>query len=225
MNTPNPPVSDPDRTLLTRLLTYCALSDPEKTAAALIRRFGSLNALLEAPIPSLLELPEWTENAAILLILALSLSARAAPQPLAPNASPLNPSHLESLFTQSFLTHPNQERSHLALLDARRRLLATHLLAEGPLRSPEVFYRLVLTRTLTLDSSYVVLAQSHAGGRTHPTPAEVDMTRHLAALLEELGIVLLDHIIFGSAHFYSMSAHGLLPPPPNTPCFPPNSVI
>lgn len=225
MNAPNPPVSDPDRALLARLLSYCALSDPEKTASALIRRFGSLNALLEAPIPSLLELPEWTENAAILLLLTLSLTARAAAQPLGPNAFPLDLSHPEALFTQSFLAHPNQERTHLAVLDSRRRLLATRLLAEGPLRSPEVFYRLVLTHALTLGGSYVVLARSHAGGRTYPTPAEVEMTHCLAALLGEVGVVLLDHIIFGPAHFYSMSAHGLLPSPPNTPCFPPNSVI
>ena len=56
----------------------------------------------------------------------------------------------------------------------------------------------------------MVLAHNHVSGRATPSPADVQSTRHLARLLREVNVTLVDHLIFTDGDMVSMSQSGYL---------------
>ena len=63
---------------------------------------------------------------------------------------------------------------------------------------------------LACNASQVVLAHNHVSGIACPSEADVVTTLHLKRLLADVGVMLIDHLIFAGGDMVSMAQSGLL---------------
>ena len=60
------------------------------------------------------------------------------------------------------------------------------------------------------NAASVVLVHNHPGGLVLPSAEDIDTTRHLAMILNNVNIPLIDHIIVSDRDFLSMARTGNL---------------
>ena len=70
--------------------------------------------------------------------------------------------------------------------------------------------RKVMETALACNASQVVLAHNHVSGIACPSEADVVTTLHLKRLLADVGVMLIDHLIFAGGDMVSMAQSGLL---------------
>ena len=103
-----------------------------------------------------------------------------------------------------------EEKLYEACLDAKGRLLACHLVAEGDTDSVQLNMRKIVENALKCGASSVLLAHNHPSGVALPSQADVQATVQVRDALKRLDIRLIDHIIVADGDFVSMASSGLL---------------
>ena len=98
---------------------------------------------------------------------------------------------------------------HAAFLDAELRLVSVNSIA-GKSDEVEISVCEVLREAVKQDAHAVVLAHNHPSGKAQPSRADQALTRQVANVCEQLGIVLIDHLIFGEGEPYSFRDKGVL---------------
>lgn len=103
-----------------------------------------------------------------------------------------------------------RERIHLALLDARRRLIFDEALCDGGLGTVSGSLRKIVRSGIGVDAAGVVLMHNHPSGNVTPSAADIKETRRIAHLLENLDMQLEDHLIVAENKIFSMRGAKLL---------------
>ena len=104
-----------------------------------------------------------------------------------------------------------EEKLYEACLDAKGRLLACHLVAEGDAESVQLNMRKIVENALKCGASSVLLAHNHPSGVALPSPADNATTLSVFDALRTVGVELADHIIVADDDFVSLRHNGLLP--------------
>jgi DNA repair protein RadC len=73
-----------------------------------------------------------------------------------------------------------------------------------------VYPREVVRRVLSHNAAAVILAHNHPSGVAKPSRADEHLTRSLKAILEQIEVRVLDHIIVGAGAAFSFAENGLL---------------
>jgi DNA repair protein RadC len=94
-------------------------------------------------------------------------------------------------------------------LDDERRLLALREYPGGT-DSAELPLRLLVEEALRLGTSGLIVAHNHPGGDPSPSAEDLQVTRLLADTGRNLGIRLIDHLIFAGEQVRSLRELGLL---------------
>jgi DNA repair protein RadC len=107
-----------------------------------------------------------------------------------------------------FLGDDPRERFAVVYLDTRHRPIAVHEAHVGTCDSTQVHPREVFGPALSLAATSIVVAHNHPSG--DPTPSAEDrlVTDRLRDAGTLLGIQLLDHLVIGSARYYSFASEG-----------------
>ena len=108
------------------------------------------------------------------------------------------------------LRHERREVFLCIALDAKRRVLAEHCVAQGHLTGVEVHPRELYRGLVRESASAAVVVHNHPSGDPTPSPDDVILTRRLWQAGLVVGIELLDHIVVGDGRFVSMRADGAL---------------
>ncbi|MGA9450380.1 MAG: JAB domain-containing protein [Verrucomicrobiia bacterium] len=85
------------------------------------------------------------------------------------------------------------------------RVVSIGLIDRSPVHPREVFADAVADR-----ASGIIVAHNHPTGKLEPSPGDTEVTRQLKAAGENVGIQLLDHIIFNRAGYFSFLEEGKL---------------
>lgn len=96
------------------------------------------------------------------------------------------------------------------LLDARNRLLAAEDLFLGSVDRSAVYPREVLKACVRRNAAAVVLYHNHPSGTAEPSPADEHITARLKAVLDEIDVTLVDHLVIGSEGIVSMAERGMV---------------
>ena len=172
------------------LLLYYAVprQDTNPIAHRLMEKFGSLDAVFAADRAALEEVEGIGENASI-----LSDTEQAG-----------------AYFLDLFFGE-REEKLYEACLDAKGRLLACHLVAEGDTESVQLNMRKIVENALKCGASSVLLSHNHPSGVALPSPADNATTLSVFDALRTVGVELADHIIVADDDFVSLRHNGLLP--------------
>lgn len=192
------------------LLLYYAIPrrDTNPIAHALMERYGSLSAVLEAPVEDLRKVEGIGESAAILLRLVFQLHRRARLADARDTV--LNSTERTGRYLLELFAGLNREVLYQLCLDQKGKLLACKRLSEGSANSTEMNIRLLAENAILTSASAVILAHNHPSGIALPSQDDFNTTERARAALNTVGVVLLDHIIVADGDFVSMADSGFL---------------
>jgi DNA repair protein RadC len=199
-----------DAELLALLLrTGSGSRDAVQLARDLIGRYGSLRALLDAPVEELVDLEGIGPAKAATMVAAVALAERYLACAVA----------REEVFSASadvrrYLRHrlggrPREVFGAL-FLDAQHRLITFREIFLGTVDSATVHPREVLRETLALNAAAVIFVHNHPSGVAEPSTSDVKITERLRHLLQLIDVRVLDHIVVSGTEAVSMAERGLL---------------
>lgn len=193
------------------LLLYYAIprKDTNPIAHALMERYGSLSAVLTAPVEDLEKVEGIGESAAVLLKLAPQLYRKARLSD-AEQETVLNSVSRVGAYLLDRFTGEKNEVLYQLCLDRKGKLLACKKLGEGDIASAELDIRRLVENALLTGASSVILAHNHPSGVALPSEEDYIATSRAKEALAVVGVVLTDHIIVADGDFVSMSDSGYI---------------
>lgn len=177
--------------------------DTNPIAHRLLKRFGSLAGVFNAPVSELVKVEGMGEHAAVFLKMqhGLLLKYQASFHEEKPNLS----SHRECMrLVHERMKYLNHEEFHVLCLDSSMRLIKYLPLFKGTVNSATVNLREVTSKVLELDAAAIVVAHNHPSGVAYPSPEDLGVTESLLIALKYQDVELLDHMICTSTNCYSM---------------------
>lgn len=205
-----------DHQLLELLLCYAIpQGDVNELAHALLNRFGSLAGVCDALPITLMQTPGVGEHSAVLLKMIPKLSGRYTTI-RGSLGDILDSTHAAGEYLRPhFQQGARNEMVYLVCMDAKCKVLGVHKLGEGSVNAADITPRKIVEITLAHNATSVILAHNHVSGIALPSNADLATTRKLFLVLRDLGVNLVDHLIFADDDMVSIKDSGLLAGYPN----------
>jgi DNA repair protein RadC len=183
--------------------------DTKPTAKALLARFGSLAAVLNADPGALAEVDGMGEvSAAALKIVALAARRMARSEV---RSKPVLGSWQALLdYLAIDMAHLTVERVRVLYLDSRNRLILDHQAQEGTIDEAAIHPREVVKKALEVGATALILVHNHPSGNPEPSRADIQITARIAEAGRLLGITVHDHVIVGREGHVSLKAKGVI---------------
>ena len=193
------------------LLLYYAIPrrDTNPIAHALMERYGSLPAVLAAPMEDLKRTEGIGESAAVLLHLVPQVCRRARLAQVGEDQV-LNSSERAGAYLLECFDGESREVIYQLCLDRKGKLLVCKRLGEGSVASADLDVRRLVENAILTGASAVILAHNHPSGVALPSDGDYTATMRVRAALNAIGIELADHIIVADGDFVSMADSGYL---------------
>ena len=193
-----------DVNVLELLLFYAQpRQDTNAMAHALLDRFGSLSAVLEASPAELRSVSGIGENAAALLGLIPAVSRRYMLNKT-PAREPVDTPAAAGRFFIPRYMYETEEVVYALLLDARKKPICCREMSRGVVNGAEISVRKVVELALSRRASSLILSHNHLSGVALPSAEDEMLTLQLQKALSLVGIDLADHVVVAGCDYVSM---------------------
>ncbi len=194
------------------ILLYFAVpqKNTNELAHLLLHTFGSLADVLNAPEEELSRVPGVGESTVMLLKFVPQLFRRYSESAKQGIRRICTFEEAGEYFFPKFLGREN-EMVFLMLLDGRGKLLYCDAINEGSVNASNIYIRDVVRLAVRYNASSAVLAHNHPSGTCLPSTQDLETTRCVAAALQSVEVLLMDHIIVGGENYLSLAESGILP--------------
>ncbi|MCL2578542.1 MAG: hypothetical protein FWE32_00750 [Oscillospiraceae bacterium] len=202
----------PPHKVLEMLLFYTIpRGDTNEIAHRLIERFGSLAAVLDAPVELLKRVPGVGVESATHIRLCGDL-VRLYIESTGPGAGGKaikTVAGAKDAVRHKFLGE-NRECVQMVCLSSGGKILYSERIIEGSHKRVEVLPATVIRLALLCDAAKVLLAHNHPGGLCNPSREDLYTTKCLYNELNRVGIELMDHLIVAEGDVFSMAENNML---------------
>ncbi len=183
--------------------------DTKPVAKALVERFGSLSAVLNADPGALQSVKGVGEtSAAALKIVALAARRMARGEV---QQKPVLGSWQALLdYLTIDMAHLTVERVRVLYLNTQNRLILDHHVGDGSIDEAAIHPREVIRKALDIGATALIVVHNHPSGNPEPSRADIQITNMIAEAGRLLGIVVHDHVIVGREGHVSLKAKGLI---------------
>ncbi|MCB4756532.1 MAG: DNA repair protein RadC [Elusimicrobia bacterium] len=178
-------------------------------ARNLLKQFGSLRAMVEAPVIALLEVKGLKGAKAAQLIAAMEIARRVS-MPTKRGQLIIKSTAAAAEYLKERLRGLAEEQFRVLYLNRRNALLEDALIAQGSVDSVRPSLRNIIARALQTNASALIAAHNHPSGATEPSESDRLLTQDLIAASRPLGLKVLDHVIVGEEATFSFADSGLL---------------
>ena len=185
--------------------------DTNPIAHALLKHFGSLSQVLEAPVEELCKVPGVGQSTAMLLSMMIPIS-RFYQKDQMENVKILTTIDAYGQYLMPYFHGRRNETVYLLCLDAKCKVLGCREMGEGSINSAGVPVRRIVETALGLSATTVVLAHNHPSGIALPSGEDIQTTHRVAEALSAVEIVLADHVVVADDDYVSMAQSGLYRP-------------
>jgi len=175
----------------------------------ILKRFGSLRAMVEAPVLALLDIKGLKGAKASQLIAAMEIARRVA-VPRDRKQLQIKSTNAAAEYLRERLCGLTSEQFRVLYLNRRSALLDDALIAEGVVDSVRPPLRAIIARALQANASALITAHNHPSGAAEPTESDRLITQDLIAAARPLGLKVLDHVIVAEDAVFSFADSGLL---------------
>ena len=192
-------------------LLYAAMrqGDTKPAAKALLKRFGTLSAVLNADPAALQQVDGIGETSAAALKSVAIAARRMARSEVADK--PVLGSWQSLLdYLAIDMAHLTVERVRVLYLDARNRLIDDHHLGDGSIDEAAIHPREVIRRAMDVGASALILVHNHPSGSPEPSRADIQITQRIAEAGRLLGVTVHDHVTIGREGHVSLRSKGLI---------------
>lgn len=173
----------------------------------LFTSFGSLKGILEARPEQLLSVSGITMKTASLISMITPLS-RVWERCNMREPDRITNRHEAEAFCKSLLMGERNEKFYVICVNAQCKVLGTRKISEGSLSEVSAYPRLVVETALNFNAHSVFFCHNHPGGTCAPSAEDIASTLQLQRLLNQMDILVLDHLIVAGSSTYSMAQHG-----------------
>lgn len=187
--------------------------DVKPLAKHLIKTFGSLKNVLDAPAERLREVKGMGEVSPVILRLIREASALYLRDGAQENEEGcLDSVDKLSAFWRVRLGDLRNEVFEVAFLDRGLRLLSDGIerFEEGMADRVNVYPRKIMEAALRKKAPVIVVAHNHPGGDSAPSDQDIRLTQALTRAGDPLEVKLIDHLIITPEKVYSFYRNGLL---------------
>ena len=196
--------------MLELLLTFAIpRRDTKPIAYALINKFGSLHAVLQAPPQELMTIEGIGENAATLISMIMPLF-RAYHQSQQKETPVIK--NLEQCvhYCKGLFAGEQYEKMYVVCLDAHMRIVNTVLISSGDVTEVRVYTRHVMNAVSRSNATGIVITHNHPSGSAMPSNEDVLLTDSISKLMHSIDVKLYDHVIVAPLNTYSFRQSGWL---------------
>ncbi|MGA2052776.1 MAG: DNA repair protein RadC [Opitutales bacterium] len=196
------------------LLTLCIpRRDVKPMAKALMKKFGSVRGVLDAPAEALREVPGLGAVAPVALRVIRETATLYLRQTVEGRRVLDNVDKLED-FWRARLGTLRHEVFEVAYLDHHYQLLedGVERVEEGTVDETTVYPRKVMESALRRQAARIVVAHNHPTGNTAPSEQDKKLTRALQQAGQPLGIKVIDHVIVAAEKTFSFRKSKLIAP-------------
>ena len=183
--------------------------DTKPLAKDLMARFGSLSAVLRAPVAQLRE-SRGMGDASLAALKIVEAAGLHLSHSDIENRHVLTSWSEVQHFCLTRLAHEPVEHFMMLCLDNRNRLIAEETLSSGTVDQTPVYVREVINAALRHHAKSVILVHNHPSGETEPSRADIEMTSELRTALGLVTVTLHDHLIVAGREVVSFKSLGLL---------------
>lgn len=199
-----------DHNVLELLLFYALpRKDVNPIAHRLMERFKTLDAVFDASIEELAQVPGVGENTAVYLKLVPQVSKRYRISGVSGDNIINSPALAGRLLVPYFM-YEREEVVYMLSLDSKGSLLGCDKLCSGSVNATDVSLRRIAERALEKRAVSVIIAHNHPSGVALPSREDEATTYQIKTALDLIGIRLFDHIIVAGDDFVSMADSGLI---------------
>lgn len=177
--------------------------DVNELAHTLIKRFGSVAGVLDAPYDQLVRVDGIKENTAAHIKLVQSL-IRVYSLEKQREVAILDTQDKIGSFLTSWYIGCGVETVLLICLNNKRSIIDLSVLHEGSVNSAQVSVRKIAEIALSKNASAIVLAHNHPDGMAIPSSEDISSTRYIKNAMDLLEINMLDHIVVAGDKFASV---------------------
>lgn len=175
----------------------------------LLQQFGSLRAMVQAPMLALLEV-KGLKTAKTAQLLAAMEIARRVSVPGKSKELVLKSTAATADYVRERMRGLAEEQFRVLYLNRRNALLEDALIAHGSVESVSLPLRRIVVRALQVNAVGVIAAHNHPSGAAEPSESDRLLTQDLVAACRPLGLKVLDHVIIGNEATFSFADSGLL---------------
>ncbi len=191
------------------LLFYCIpMKDTNETAHKLINRFGSISAVIDAPLNLLVE-SGLSENAAFFLKFFPEAFAVYKNDRINNNNRVVDIDMLPQKLTNLYFSK-NVERAYIILLDSHFKELYSGFVSKGSANTTEINIPAICELAVRHSAKLAILAHNHPSGCNKPSKADFLATINLYQALKSLDILLMDHFLVANEEAISFFDSGYM---------------
>ena len=197
-----------DYEILELLLAYAIpRKDTKLIAKALIKRFKTLQKVLDAPVEKIKDVEGIGENAALFLkILRETISEYF--KEIARDRKTFKALDELVSYLKAVIGGCKNEVVHVLYLNSRNELLHSENFAEGTVSEAVAFPRKVIESALKNNATSVILAHNHPGGLSEPSDNDDILTEAVKKALKTVDINLQEHVIISDDSYFSYRKSG-----------------
>ena len=198
-----------DYEVLELALSYSILRKNTKPIARdLLRKFKTLNGVLDAGIKDLQTIKGISEHSALFLQFLKDISILYMEKGIHNKDLLSSPQGVFDYLKVSLKGLADEEFKML-FLDTRNQLIDMETFKTGTVNRSVVFPRKVVERALYHHTVGVIIAHNHPAGSLEPSVEDKAITKAIREALKTVDIKLLDHIIIGGNKYFSFIENNL----------------
>lgn len=183
--------------------------DTNVIAHALLERFGSLDAVFEAPLQELAKVSGVGKETARFLHLIPQVSRRYMISKGQFTQSLASTKAAGDYIAPLFM-YEKDELVYMVCLDSACKVLDCRILGRGVANSTEISIRKIVETAINHNASNIIIAHNHPNGMAIPSREDEITTRQINSALSLVGVRLLDHIIVAGDDYISLADSGMI---------------
>lgn len=198
-----------DAEVLELLLSFgTPRSDCKEPARNLLKKFGSLAAVLETPLANLQEVGGVGPKNSFAISFVQSVAGRYLQQRLDGKRYLQSSSDVRDYLEHS-MRGLKREVLSVIYLDSSHAIISSEIVAEGTINVNTIYPRELVKRALDKHAAAIIIAHNHPSGAIKPSAQDIGLTRSLYLICSFLHIQFLDHFIIGDG-IYSFADNGMI---------------
>lgn len=183
--------------------------DVKPLAKDLIKRFGGLPEVMNAPVEELVKVEGIKEKTALALKSITALAHRATKAELMKKPLLNNWTRLMD-YCHATMAHETKEHFRILFLNKKNELIADEIQGSGTVDHTPAYPREIMKRALELGATAMILMHNHPSGDSTPSQADIDMTNAIIRAAQPFNIVIHDHIVIARSGYTSFRNEGLI---------------
>jgi len=200
----------PDYELLELLLTFAIpRRDVKALAKELLAEFGSLRAVLDAPLERLCGVCGLSWRSAVQIRLVKELCSRYLAEGMIGKEVMGEPQIVVD-FAKLKLADSGNEAFMVIYVDTKNQVMDWEIINEGTVDQAVVYPRNIVKQALQNQATGLLLVHNHPSGNCQPSNPDMNLTKAIKEAAGTVDIRLLDHLVVGGDSYFSFVEEGVL---------------